>query len=301
MKLGAWRVGGGTRVAVVENDRPARWLPPAVEDVSDVIDNPALLRASAEPVNGAGTPVAPIQRPRRNIFCVGKNYRDHAREFERSGFDASSGATEIPDAPIFFTKVPECVVGSHEPISYDPAVSTALDYEGELAVIIGTGGRAIPHSSAMDHVWGYTIINDVTARDVQSRLKQWHVGKSFDTFCPMGPWAVTADEINLAQTQLKTWVNGELRQNANTCDLIFDVPTIVAVLSASITLYPGDIIATGTPAGVGIGFKPPRYLKEGDIVAIEIAGLGRLENPVVARAGGVVDPVVARLLAIKSG
>jgi len=301
MKFGRWMVGQTPRVAIVENGRPARWLPAGAKDAADVIANPALLEARADPVTEIGALLAPIQRPRRNIFCVGKNYRDHAREFERSGFDASSSAAEIPDAPIFFTKVPECVIGPHAPISFDPAVSTALDYEGELAVIIGAGGRAITQSAAMRHVWGYTIINDVTARDVQSRLKQWHVGKSFDTFCPMGPWAVTADEIDLADMRLRTWVNGELRQNANTRDLIFDVPTIVAVLSASITLYPGDIIATGTPAGVGIGFKPPRYLKDGDTVCIEIAGLGRLENPVVARAGGAVDPLVARLLAIGSG
>ena len=301
MKFGRWMVGQTPRVAIVENGRPARWLHSGAKDAADLIANPALLEARADPVTEIGALLAPIQRPRRNIFCVGKNYRDHAKEFERSGFDASSGAVEIPDAPIFFTKVPECVIGPHAPISFDPAVSTALDYEGELAVIIGAGGRAITQSAAMRHVWGYTIINDVTARDVQSRLKQWHVGKSFDTFCPMGPWAVTADEIDLADMRLRTWVNGELRQNANTRDLIFDVPTIVAVLSASITLYPGDIIATGTPAGVGIGFKPPRYLKDGDTVCIEIAGLGRLENPVVARAGGAVDPLVARLLAIGIG
>ena len=144
---------------------------------------------------------------------------------------------------------------------------------------------------------GLTTVNDVTASDVQGRLKQWHVGKSFDTFCPMGPWAVSADELDLSNTQLRTWVNGELRQNANTRDLIFDVPSIIAVLSAAITLYPGDIIATGTPAGVGIGFQPPRYLKNGDTVAIEIDGLGRLENRVVARRGEPIDPVVARLLA----
>jgi 2-keto-4-pentenoate hydratase/2-oxohepta-3-ene-1,7-dioic acid hydratase in catechol pathway len=132
----------------------------------------------------------------------------------------------------------------------------------------------------MAHVWGYTIVNDVTARDVQSRHKQWLIGKSFDTFCPMGPWAVTVDEIDLAGTTLRTFVNGEKRQDANTADLIFDVPAIIEALSAGITLIPGDIIATGTPAGVGIGFKPPRYLQHGDQVAVEISGIGRLENGV---------------------
>lgn len=296
MKLAALMVAGSRRVAIVEGERPVRLLPASVRDIADVIADPALQKATGEPMIQGGTPLAPFQRPRRNVFCVGKNYREHAQEFERSGFDSSSGANIIPDAPIIFTKVPECVVGSSAEISFDPAISTAIDYEGELAVIIGTGGRAISCSAAMAHVWGYTIVNDVTARDVQNRLKQWHVGKSFDTFCPMGPWAVTADEIDLKNTRLRTWVNGELRQNANTRDLIFDVPTIIAVLSASITLYPGDIIATGTPAGVGIGFKPPRFLKNGDVVAVEIDGLGRLENTVVARGNGNVDPVVARLL-----
>ena len=161
-----------------------------------------------------------------------------------------------------------------------PSVSTAIDYEGELAVIIGTPGRKIAKADALKHVWGYTIVNDVTARDVQGRLKQWLVGKSFDTFCPMGPWAVTADEIDLGNTTLKTWVNGELRQNANTRDLIFDVPTIIETISAGVTLRAGDIIATGTPVGVGIGFTPPKYLKNGDVVEIEIGGIGRLRNPV---------------------
>ncbi len=296
MKLATLMIAGNRRVAVVEGGRPVRLLPASARDIVDVINDPTLLKTQGEPLTQAGIPMAPIQRPRRNIFCVGKNYREHAQEFEQSGFDSSSGAKVIPDAPIIFTKVPECVIGSGAEISFDPAISNAIDYEGELAVIIGTGGRAIPCSAAMAHVWGYTIVNDVTARDVQNRLKQWHVGKSFDTFCPMGPWAVTADEIDLANTQLRTWVNGELRQNANTRDLIFDVPTIIAVLSASITLYPGDIIATGTPAGVGIGFKPPRFLKDRDVVTIEVDGLGRLENMVVARGNGNFDPLVARLL-----
>ena len=219
-------------------------------------------------------------RPRRNIFCVGKNYHEHAQEFAKSGFDSSAATGAIPDAPIVFSKVPDCVVGPDDAVEFDPSVSTAIDYEGELAVIIGTPGRKIAKADALKHVWGYTIVNDVTARDVQGRLKQWLVGKSFDTFCPMGPWVVTADEIDLGNTPLKTWVNGELRQNANTRDLIFDVPTIVETISAGVSLRAGDIIATGTPVGVGIGFTPPKYLKDGDRVEIEIGGIGRLANPV---------------------
>jgi len=284
MKFMGVRVAGKPRLVILEGTQPARILPDTVRDVVDIIEKPESIADAREFAGTFESAIAPVPRPRRNIFCVGKNYRDHAAEFARSGVDASSGGELIPTAPIIFSKVPECVIGHGASISFDPTVSTAIDYEGELAVIIGKGGRGISQSEAMDHVWGYTIINDVTARDFQNRLKQWHVGKSFDTFCPMGPWAVTREEVDLADTRLRTWVNGELRQDTNTSLLIFDVPTIIAVLSAGITLYPGDIIATGTPSGVGLGFTPPKYLKHGDVVAIEIDGLGRLENSVVERA-----------------
>jgi len=224
--------------------------------------------------------VAPIPKPRRNIFCVGKNYFAHAREFAGSGFDSSAKTGEdIPADPIYFTKVPESVVGPGAAIEM-PAASSAIDYEAELTVIIGRGGKGIAAKDAMAHVWGYTIINDVTARDWQSRHKQWLLGKSFDTFCPMGPWLVSADECDGTKTSVRCYVNGEERQNASTTDLIFDIPKLIETLSVGITLYPGDIIATGTPAGVGIGFKPPKYLKSGDVVRVEIDGIGTLENPV---------------------
>lgn len=228
--------------------------------------------------------LAPIPRPARNIFCVGKNYFEHAEEFARSGFDSSAGSGAVPKAPIIFSKVPECVIAPGAPILIDPGVSTAIDYEAELAVIIGRGGRGIAKDDAMDHVWGYTIINDVTARDLQGRHSQWLIGKSQDSFGPMGPCAVTADALDLADTQVQCFVNSEKRQDSNTRLLIFDVPTLIATLSAGITLVPGDIIATGTPVGVGIGFTPPRYLVAGDSVRIEIAGIGTLENPVRGRA-----------------
>ncbi len=160
------------------------------------------------------------------------------------------------------------------------AISGQIDYEAELAVVIGKGGRNIAVRDAMAHVWGYTIVNDVTARDVQMRHGQWHLGKSMDTFCPMGPWLVSADEIDGRNVRVRCWVNGELRQDARTTDLIFDIPTLIATISRGITLYPGDIIATGTPAGVGMGFDPPRWLKPGDTVRIEIEGAGMLENRV---------------------
>ena len=223
---------------------------------------------------------APIPRPRRNIFCVGKNYHDHAQEFSRSGFDSSAVQGEIPQAPIIFSKVPESVIGPGQPIRIDETVSSSVDYEVELAVIIGKMGRNIRPEAALDHVWGYTIINDVTARDLQGLHSQWLIGKSQDTFCPMGPWVVLADALDLSDTKVSCFVNGELRQEANTSQLIFDVPTIIAALSNGITLMAGDVIATGTPAGVGIGFKPPKYLLTGDRVKMQIDGIGTLENPV---------------------
>ncbi len=283
MKFATLRVGAETRLAIVEDGRAVHLLDEDARDIVSLIERPELASTgSSKPVPAHARLAAPIPRPRRNIFCVGKNYHDHAKEFSLSGFD-SGASSQIPETPIIFSKVPDCVIADGDAITFDPSVSEAIDYEGELAVIVGKGGRGIGKAQAMDHVWGYTIINDITARDVQGRMKQWHVSKSFDTFCPMGPWAVTADELDLADTHLRTWVNGELRQDTNTRDLIFDVPTIIEVLSAGMTLYPGDVIATGTPAGVGIGFKPAKYLRDQDVVVIEVEGLGRLENPV--RAG----------------
>ena len=224
---------------------------------------------------------APIPRPSKNVLCVGKNYHEHAKEFHDSGFDASAGANAAPEVPIIFTKAPTSVIGPNEPIpSYlDPTDS--LDYEGELTVVIGRGGRGINKANALAHVYGYTIINDATARTLQHRHKQWFLGKSIDGFCPMGPTIVTADEIpDPGKLHLLTHVNGEKRQDAMVSDLIFDIPTLIECLSATMTLEPGDLIATGTCAGVGIGFKPPKYLKKGDVVAITIEPIGVLENPV---------------------
>lgn len=226
------------------------------------------------------TLLAPIPRPHRNIICVGKNYAEHAVEFERSGRDATSAGSEVPTAPIFFTKATTSVIGPQEPIDPHATLTDALDYEAEIAVIIGAGGRNITREDALNHVWGYTLVNDITARDLQTRHKQWFLGKSLDTFCPMGPWAVTADEINIENTWLECRVNGELRQRACTADLIFDVPDLIATLSAGMTLAPGDLIATGTPAGVALGFDPPRYLTSGDVVEVSADGLGVLRNEV---------------------
>ena len=240
-------------------------------------------KASATHPMSAIQLVAPIPRPRRNIFCVGKNYFDHAKEFGTSGYDSSTSkpGDEIPKDPIIFTKPPETVIGTNEKIVIPQKVSVDIDYEVELTIIIGKGGKGISQADAMKHVWAYTIINDVTARDWQQRHKQWFLGKSFDTFCPMGPWVVTADELNPEDIPVKCFVNGELRQSSNSKDLIFNIPKLIETISAGITLHPGDIIATGTPAGVGLGFKPPKYLKAGDVVRLEVDGVGVLENTMV--------------------
>ncbi|HZU63305.1 MAG TPA: fumarylacetoacetate hydrolase family protein [Novosphingobium sp.] len=242
----------------------------------------AHVAASDERLPLADTPLlAPIPAPLRNIFCVGKNYSEHAREFHDSGFDASAGASAEPDHPIIFTKANTTVAapGAVIPAHLDPTAS--VDYEGELAVVIGKGGRGIGKAEAMDHVFGYTIINDVTSRTLQNRHRQWFIGKNIDGFGPMGPTLVTADEVpDPAALRLLTHVNGEKRQEALVAQLIFDIPTLIETLSATMTLQPGDIIATGTCAGVGIGFDPPRFLQAGDVVAVTIAPIGTLENPV---------------------
>jgi len=223
---------------------------------------------------------APIPLPRRNIWCVGRNYHEHAKELSTSVFKDSNTNTQA--WPIVFTKVPECVVGPFDDVVLPgAAVSDQIDYESELAVIIGHGGKNIAAADAMKHIYGYTIVNDVTARDVQMRHQQWDMGKSFDTFCPMGPWLVTADELDGTHTRVRGIINGEQRQDGPTENMIFDIPTLIETISRGITLYPGDIIATGTPAGVGMGLKPPRYLKAGDVVRVEIDGIGHIENKFV--------------------
>ncbi|EKV25948.1 Fumarylacetoacetate hydrolase family protein [Caenispirillum salinarum AK4] len=293
MLLATYTVSGRRHVGVVSEDRTTV-SPLAVSDAAAALGVRAIVEDAAAgrhlPEAGAPVPLAevtldaPIPRPARNIFCVGKNYFDHAHEFAKSGFDMSAASGAVPEAPIIFSKVPESVIGPDRPILIDPDISTAIDYEAELAVIIGTGGRGIPKERALEHIFGYTIVNDVTARDIQGRHKQWLLGKSQDTFCPMGPWVVTADAVSLDDMVVRCWVNDELRQDAPTKALIFDVPTLISTISRGITLQPGDIIATGTPAGVGIGFDPPRYLRDGDRVRIEISGIGNLGN-VVARYG----------------
>jgi len=292
MRLVVFRTGTGQpRLARLEDDsqtlRPLMTEGPVASDgVLVALDEHGAVRTLPETGERLRLKdvvlCAPVPRPRRNVFCVGKNYPEHVREFAQSGYD--NAVTEAPpEAPIVFSKLPDSVIARGEAIEQDARISTHTDYEAELGVILGRGGRDIAAADALSHVAGYTIINDVTARDVQKHHKQWLLGKSQDTFCPMGPCFVSADEVNLTTARILCWVNDELRQDSTTDQMIFDVPTLIATLSRGITLRAGDIIATGTPSGVGIGFKPPRWLVPGDRVRIAITGVGVLENTVVAR------------------
>jgi 2-keto-4-pentenoate hydratase/2-oxohepta-3-ene-1,7-dioic acid hydratase in catechol pathway len=214
-------------------------------------------------------------------MCVGLNYHDHAKEFQRSGYDTNTSKKATPDNPIIFTKATTSVIGPGESIPSKNDPTNTTDYEGELGLIIGKRSRNIKKSDAYNIIFGYTIINDVTARDLQSLHKQWFLGKSPDGFCPMGPAVVTADEIqDVTKLKLTTTINGEVRQNAVVSDLIFDIPTLIETITSTMTLIPGDIIATGTPVGVGIGFNPPKFMKKGDKVTIAISQIGELTNQI---------------------
>ncbi len=235
--------------------------------------------ASGTPTSSAGRSyplsavklLAPIPRPPK-LICVGLNYRDHALE---AGLD-------IPTIPTIFNKFTNVVIGPGEPIVL-PKASTRPDYEAEFAFVIGAGGRHIPAARAMDHVFGYTIINDVTARDYQFSTSQWLMGKTFDTFAPMGPCIVTRDEIaDPHSLDISLEIGGQVLQSSNTRELVFGIPALVEFISSVVTLEPGDVVSTGTPAGVGFARKPPRYLQAGDEVVIRVSGIGELRNPVIA-------------------
>ncbi|MBB5399478.1 MULTISPECIES: fumarylacetoacetate hydrolase family protein [Paraburkholderia] len=283
MKLARFSLGKTERFGIVDLEKSViRPFDVSVQNVVQIIAQTAELLSAA--AKGEEIPLDQIKLlapiiPRRNIFCVGKNYREHAKEFAGSGYEAGAvKGAEIDEYPAVFSKPPSTVVGNGDAVQLHSHVTHCVDYEAELAIVIGKGGSDIAAANAMDHVWGYTIINDVTARDRQRQHKQWFLGKSLDTFCPMGPWVTTADEVKSDGLDVKCWVNGDLRQDANTRDLIFPIPALIATISAGLALEPGDVIATGTPAGVGIGFNPPRFLKAGDEVKISITGLGTLTN-----------------------
>lgn len=243
-------------------------------------------RATLDAARGAGRPgrplgdvrlLAPIPRPRKNVMCVGLNYAEHARE------SRSVSGPDLPAVPVFFTKAPTCVIGPAEPIPYPEGVSDAVDWEAELVVVIGRRVRDVPAPEALACVFGYTAGNDVTARDLQRAHQQWFKGKSLDGFCPLGPWIVTADEIPDPQAlRIRLRVDGVTKQDATTADMITPVAGLIASLSAGMTLEPGDLLMTGTPAGVGIGREPPEFLRPGNVVEVEIERIGTLRNPVVA-------------------
>ncbi len=257
-------------------------LQAVIEAGPGALDGARLIEAAAARLGDSLLPasevrlLAPLPYPRKNVFCVGRNYLEHIAEGER----AQNKTIGVTEHPVFFTKPPTSVVGPGADVPIFPHVSEKIDYEVELAVIIGKAGRDIPRERAMDHVFGYTILNDVTARDVQRRHGgQFFKGKGLDGSCPIGPVIVTADAIgDPSKLGLRLTVNGETRQDGSTADMIFDVPTLIASLSEGLTLEPGDILATGTPSGVGYAMDPPCFLKDGDIVVCEIDGIGKLEN-----------------------
>ena len=218
---------------------------------------------------------APIPRPPKNVFCVGRNYAAHARE---SAVAFKSDAT-LPDIPVFFSKAPTAVIGPFDDVLRHAAVTSQVDWEAELGVIIGRAGRNIAARDALSHVFGYTVINDITARDLQQRHGQWFKGKSLDGSCPIGPVVVTADEFGDPQSKrIGLRLNGVTKQDASTSDMIFTVATIIEWLSKGLTLEPGDIIATGTPEGVGMGRTPQEWLQDGDIAETEVEGIGTMRN-----------------------
>jgi 2-keto-4-pentenoate hydratase/2-oxohepta-3-ene-1,7-dioic acid hydratase in catechol pathway len=225
--------------------------------------------------------LAPIPHLIRDMVCVGKNYYAHAKEFFDSGFDATQKET-IPSEPIIFTKAMTSLIGPNDAIEASIDPTDSVDYEGELGVIISKTARRVAKADWQDYVFGYVIINDVTSRELQKKHNQWTIGKGLDTFGPMGPYIVTKDEIDdLPSMQIQTLVTDEVRQQAEIRDLIFDIPTLIETLTLTGTLLAGDVIATGTPVGVGIGFTPPKFLKSGDVVTINVTGLGSLTNPVI--------------------
>lgn len=283
MRLVSYLDEGVETLGVVDADGLARPTGALGADLPATMDallaggHPALdrLRAAAEHDAGTGRPwreldlLAPVPRP-RNIVCVGRNYREHADE---EGVDA-------PPRPELFLKHTSSILAHGQPITWDPGLTGQVDYEAELAAVIGAPARRVPVEDALRHVIGYTCLNDVSARDLQFGDLQWARGKSLETFCPMGPWLVTYDEITDPQTlTVRCRVDGEVRQEASTADMYYSVAQVVAYCSQAFTLQPGDVVATGTPGGVGVFRKPPAMLGDGQRVVVEIDGIGRLENP----------------------
>ena len=278
MRLASVKTPGGMEAGIVSGEC---FSPLPGLDILVLIESPGLAAGPAGPPRPLAEChlTAPIPAPRRNVFAVGLNYLEHARETAA----AKGKELVLPERPVFFTKATTSVNGPYADIPLDPAVTRRLDWEVELGVIIGKAGRNIPREAAMEFVFGYTVINDVSARDVQARHGgQFFKGKSLDGSCPMGPWIVTRGEVpDPHRLRLRCRVNGVVKQDASTADFIFDIPSLIEWLSLGMTLLPGDILATGTPSGVGYARTPPEYLHAGDVVECEIDGIGAIRNRIV--------------------
>ena len=282
------------RLGIVRGDRMldtatlqvGRWQPPATL-LELIQQGPDTWQRMRELVDGASTVTghpldsvrwhAPIPRPSKNVFCLGRNYVAHAEEAAR----ARGQEVKIPTIPVIFTKAPTSVTGPFDDITVDRSVTQQVDWEVELGAVIGKTGRNISKADALQHVFGYTVINDLSARDLQQQHMQWFKGKSLDGFCPMGPFIVTADEFGDPQSkQLQLRVNGTVKQDASTAKMIFAVDAIIEWLSKGLTLEAGDVIATGTPEGVGMGRTPQEFLLDGDVLETEVEGIGTLRNTI---------------------
>ncbi len=276
---GAWeRFGSGSPPASVLDFIAGG--EPVLKAAADVVAKAAAEAGLWRPLAGT-TLLAPIPRPSKNVFCVGRNYKLHIEEGARQ----QNIPVKFPPVPEFFSKPPTAVIGPEAEIRLDTRLTKALDYEVEFAIVIGERCRDVKAADALDVVFGYTVLNDISARDLQRAHGQWFKGKSLDTSCPIGPWIVTKDEFGPpGDVRITLRVNGQTRQDSTTADLLFDCPTIIESLSAGLTLEPGDIICTGTPSGVGYAMQPPALLKDGDVVEAEVVGVGVLRNRVKAVA-----------------
>lgn len=287
MRLVTYRDERGVHAGALRGEDQVVALDAVAPDVLALIDGgPAALEQARALVDGGGPAralaevrlLAPIPRPRQNIVCLGMNYVAHALESAR----ARGREGKLPEHPVFFTKAVTSVCGPDDDIPLDPRVTGELDYEVELAFVVGRTGKNIPAEQALGYVFGYTVLNDISARDLQSRHQQFFKGKSLDRSAPLGPWIVTADEIpDPRALGLRLRLNGETRQDSRVADLIFDIPTILATLSLGTTVEAGTVVATGTPSGVGMGRTPPEFLRPGDLIEAEIDGIGVLRNRVV--------------------
>jgi len=280
VRVGMVSAGQAPVLAVERDRRWYAWTPPATSPANadcSALDALAIgdglyTEAALDPAR-----LVPPILPSRNVMCLGKNYRAHAEEFAAYAREAES----VPDAPIVFTKPTSALCGAHDVIVVDSQVTSALDYEVELGVVIGIGGARIAAENAERHIAGYTVVNDITARDLQQRHKQWFLGKSLPRATPVGPVIVSAGELTeLAGRSIRCWVNDEVRQEAKIGEMIFGVAETIAQISRILPLESGDLIAMGTPSGVGVGFDPPKFLRDGDRVVCEIEGIGRLDNTI---------------------